>query len=135
MAYYGEDSSVKIYLQEIGKTALLTPQEEIDLAGLIKQGDEKARERMIKANLRLVVKIAYDYNNFGLPILEGFANNCPVICSDIPVFKEIADQAVEYFDPNDHLSMANTLSKVLFSDLIRKDLIKRGKNRFDRDGL
>jgi RNA polymerase primary sigma factor len=89
MAYYGEDSSVKIYLQEIGKTALLTPQEEIDLAGLIKQGDEKARERMIKANLRLVVKIAYDYNNFGLPILDLISEG------NIGLVK-----AVERFDPN-----------------------------------
>jgi RNA polymerase primary sigma factor len=89
MAYYGEDSTVKIYLQEIGKTALLTPQEEIDLAGLIKQGDEKARERMIKANLRLVVKIAYDYNNFGLPILDLISEG------NIGLVK-----AVERFDPN-----------------------------------
>ena len=79
-------------------------------------------------NARLLIYPS-KYEGFGLPILEGFANSCPVICSDIPVFKEIADQAVEYFDPNDHLSMANTLSKVLFSDLIRKDLIKRGKKR------
>ncbi|MFO1500702.1 MAG: sigma factor [Verrucomicrobiota bacterium] len=49
---------------------LLTPQEEIDLAARIKQGDKKAREQMIKANLRLVVKIAHDYEGLGSPLLD-----------------------------------------------------------------
>ena len=55
-----------MYMQEIGKTALLTPQEELELAARIQQGDQDARNHMISANLRLVVKIAHDYNNFGL---------------------------------------------------------------------
>jgi RNA polymerase primary sigma factor len=49
---------------------LLTPEEEIELAAKIKKGDKKAREQMIKANLRLVVKIAHDYEGFGLPLLD-----------------------------------------------------------------
>jgi len=49
---------------------LLTPQEEIDLAARIKKSDKKAREQMIKANLRLVVKISHDYANFGMPLLD-----------------------------------------------------------------
>src|SRR5215468_5094858 len=64
------ETSIKIYLQEIGGTPLLTVQEEIDLAARIKQGDQKARAWMIKANLRLVVKIAHDYANLGLPFLD-----------------------------------------------------------------
>jgi RNA polymerase primary sigma factor len=48
----------------------LTPQEEIQLAKRIKRGDAKAREQMIKANLRLVVKIARGYENYGLPLLD-----------------------------------------------------------------
>jgi len=60
----------QLYLREIGQVKLLTPEEEIELAERIKLGDEQAREQMIKANLRLVVKIARDYEGFGLPLLD-----------------------------------------------------------------
>ena len=59
-----------LYLREIGQVKLLTPAEEIVLAKRIKKGDEAAREHMIKANLRLVVKIARDYEHQGLPLLD-----------------------------------------------------------------
>jgi len=62
--------TLQLYLREIGQVKLLTPEEEIVLAKRIKRGDEKAREQMIKANLRLVVKIARDYENQGLPLLD-----------------------------------------------------------------
>ena len=68
-AYTG-DSAFHLYVREIGQTKLLTPQEEIQLAKRIQRGDTKAREHMIKANLRLVVKIARDYENYGLPLLD-----------------------------------------------------------------
>jgi len=61
---------LQLYLREIGQVKLLTPQEEIVLAKRIKRGDKRARERMIKANLRLVVKIARDYEGMGLPLLD-----------------------------------------------------------------
>ena len=60
----------QLYLREIGQVKLLTPEEEIVLAERIKLGDEQAREQMIKANLRLVVKIARDYEGLGLPLLD-----------------------------------------------------------------
>jgi RNA polymerase primary sigma factor len=82
------DTSIKIYLREIGKIPLLTPQEEIDLAARIKKGDREARVLMIKANLRLVVKIALDYANFGLPLLDLVSEG------NIGLMK-----AVERFDP------------------------------------
>jgi RNA polymerase primary sigma factor len=63
-------SSFALYLREIAEENLLTVKEEAVLAGLIKQGDDQARERMIRANLRLVVKIARDYEGFGLPLLD-----------------------------------------------------------------
>jgi len=66
----GQGSMLHLYLREIGQVKLLTPQEEIQLAKRIKRGDEQARELMIKANLRLVVKIARDYENLGLPLLD-----------------------------------------------------------------
>ena len=59
-----------LYLREIGQTPLITPTEEIALAKRIKKGDKAAREQMIKANLRLVVKIARDYENYGMPLLD-----------------------------------------------------------------
>jgi RNA polymerase primary sigma factor len=64
------DSGLKRYLSEIGRIPLLTPQEEIELARKIKDGDAAARERMINSNLRLVVTIAHDYVNLGLPLLD-----------------------------------------------------------------
>jgi|SRR4051812_15671873 RNA polymerase primary sigma factor len=62
--------TLQLYLREIGQVKLLTPQEEIVLAKKVQKGDEQAREQMIKANLRLVVKIARDYEGQGLPLLD-----------------------------------------------------------------
>lgn len=58
------------YLLEIGRTPLLTPAQEIDLARRIQSGDAAARDRMISANLRFVVTIARDYSNLGLPLVD-----------------------------------------------------------------
>jgi len=65
-----QGDTLQLYLREIGQVKLLTPQEEIELAARIKKGDEAAREHMIKANLRLVVKIARDYEGLGMPLLD-----------------------------------------------------------------
>jgi RNA polymerase primary sigma factor len=81
-------SNLQIYLQEIGKTPLLTIEEEISLAKKIRRGDKAARDHMIKANLRLVVKISMDYKDFGLPLLDLISEG------NIGLVK-----AVERFDP------------------------------------
>jgi RNA polymerase primary sigma factor len=86
---YDGDTAIKLYLREIGQVKLLTPQEEIELAARIKKGDKKAREQMIKANLRLVVKIARDYEGIGLPLLDLISEG------NIGLMK-----AVERFDPS-----------------------------------
>src|SRR5665213_3223160 len=86
---YDGDTAIKLYLREIGLVKLLTPQEEIELAAKIKKGDKKAREQMIKANLRLVVKIARDYEGIGLPLLDLISEG------NIGLMK-----AVERFDPS-----------------------------------
>jgi len=86
--YDDSDSGFKIYLREIGQTPLLTPEEEVELAARIKKGDKEARAQMIKANLRLVVKIAHDYSNLGLPLLDLVSEG------NIGLMK-----AVERFDP------------------------------------
>jgi RNA polymerase primary sigma factor len=64
------DTGLNRYLREIGRFPLLTPQQEVELAKKIKKGDAEARERMINSNLRLVVTIAHDYANLGLPLLD-----------------------------------------------------------------
>ncbi len=83
-----ERSNLQLYLQEIAKTPLLTIQEEISLAKRIRRGDKAARDHMISANLRLVVKIAMDYKDFGLPLLDLISEG------NIGLIK-----AVERFDP------------------------------------
>ena len=67
---YDADSAIRLYLREIGQVQLLTVQEEVELAARIQRGDRKARDHMIRANLRLVVKIAHDYDGLGLPLLD-----------------------------------------------------------------
>jgi len=83
-----DNKTVKIYLREIGQTELLTPKQEVELAKRIKRGDKKARDLMIRANLRLVVKIAHDYARYGLPLLDLISEG------NIGLMK-----AVERFDP------------------------------------
>ncbi|MFM8885485.1 MAG: RNA polymerase sigma factor RpoD/SigA, partial [Chthoniobacterales bacterium] len=58
------------YLDEIGREPLLGAEEELSLARRVQCGDGKARDRMIKANLRLVVKIAADFANRGVPLAD-----------------------------------------------------------------
>ncbi|MCB0706901.1 MAG: RNA polymerase sigma factor RpoD/SigA [Saprospiraceae bacterium] len=65
-----ESQSLEKYLQEIGKVDLLTPEEEVDLAKRIKQGDQTALERLTKANLRFVVSVAKQYQNQGLSLSD-----------------------------------------------------------------
>ena len=64
------DDPVKVYLKEIGRVPLLTPEEEIDLAVRIKNGDEAAKKRLSEANLRLVVSIAKRYLGRGMQFLD-----------------------------------------------------------------
>ena len=82
------DSILRVYMNEIAKTALLTIEEELELADRIKDGDSDARDHMIRANLRLVVKIAKDYSNYGLPLADLISEG------NIGLMK-----AVEKYDP------------------------------------
>ena len=88
MAYEPDSSSLKLYLREISKTPLLTAAEEVALAERIQKGDAEARSHMIRANLRLVVKIAQDYANYGMPVMDLISEG------NIGLMK-----AVERFDP------------------------------------
>ncbi|RLT07453.1 MAG: sigma-70 family RNA polymerase sigma factor [Planctomycetota bacterium] len=82
-------SPLETYLREINETALLTAQEEKDLSNAIHEGDTAARDRMVRANLRLVVNIARAYTNKGLPLQDLIEEgNLGLL------------RAVEGFDPN-----------------------------------
>jgi RNA polymerase primary sigma factor len=85
---YDGETAYRLYLREIGQVKLLTIAEENELAARIKKGDKKARDQMIRANLRLVVKIARDYEGIGLPLLDLISEG------NIGLMK-----AVERFDP------------------------------------
>ena len=63
-----ESQSLEKYLQEIGKVELISPEEEVKLALLIKKGDQRALDRLTKANLRFVVSVAKQYQNQGLTL-------------------------------------------------------------------
>lgn len=82
------DTGFQQYLRDIAKYPLLSIDEEVKLAKRIKKGDQKAKAEMVRANLRLVVKIARDYANLGLPLLDLISEG------NIGLMK-----AVERFDP------------------------------------
>jgi len=83
------NDSIRMYLCEIGKVKLLTGKEEIDLAKRIRKGDQKAKQRLAEANLRLVVSIAKKYIGRGLSFLDLIQEG------NIGLFR-----AVEKFDPD-----------------------------------
>jgi RNA polymerase primary sigma factor len=88
MAPKDNETGFQLYLREIAQIPLLTPEQEVKLAHQIKRGDQQAGAEMVRANLRLVVKIARDYANFGLPVLDLISEG------NIGLMK-----AVERFDP------------------------------------
>jgi len=83
------NDSIRLYLCEIGKVALLTAKEEVDLARRIKKGDQNAKKQLAEANLRLVVSIAKKYIGRGLSFLDLIQEG------NIGLFR-----AVEKFDPD-----------------------------------
>ncbi len=88
MAFEDTDSGFQQYLRDIAQFPLLTVEQENELAERIRQGDEEAKLEMVRCNLRLVVKIARDYANLGLPLLDLISEG------NIGLIK-----AVERFDP------------------------------------
>ncbi len=86
---YGRRDAFQLYLQEIGQTPLLGADQESEVAVRVQQGDPEAREWMIKANLRLVVKIARDFEHLGVPLLDLINEG------NIGLMR-----AVDRFDPN-----------------------------------
>lgn len=116
---YSETSSaqtpLETYLREINETALLTAEEEKELANSIAMGDINARDRMVRANLRLVVNIARAYTNKGLPIQDLIEEgNLGLL------------RAVEGFDP-DMNTRFSTYASYWIKQSIKRALINSAK--------
>ncbi|MBM3825156.1 MAG: sigma-70 family RNA polymerase sigma factor [Verrucomicrobia bacterium] len=110
-----ERSPLRTYLDQIGKTPLLTLEEETALARKVLKGDEAARQRMIQSNLRLVVRIAKDYDGFGLPLMDLISEgNFGLI------------KAVERFDP-DKGGKLSTYAAWWIKQAIKRALASSGK--------
>lgn len=104
-----------LYMREVGQTRLLSSEEEVALAKRIKKGDREAREQMIKANLRLVVKIARDYENAGLPLLDLVSEGNIGLMT-----------AVERFDPKKGAKLS-TYAAFWIKQSIRRALANQSK--------
>jgi RNA polymerase primary sigma factor len=109
------DTGLNRYLREIGRIPLLTPHQEIELAAKIKKGNAAARERMINANLRLVVTIAHDYVNLGLPLLDLISEGNIGLT-----------EAVERFDPKKGAKLS-TYAMWWIKQSIKRALANQGK--------
>ena len=110
-----ERSPLRSYLDQIGKTPLLTLEQETALARRVLKGDEAARQHMIQANLRLVVRIAKDYDDFGLPLLDLISEgNFGLI------------KAVERFDP-DKGGKLSTYAAWWIKQAMKRALASNGK--------
>ena len=104
-----------MYMREVGTVELLTPEEEVKLAAKVKRGNAAARERMIRANLRLVVKIAREYEGLGLPLLDLISEGNIGLMS-----------AVERFDPAKGAKLS-TYSSWWIKQAIRRGLANQSK--------
>jgi RNA polymerase primary sigma factor len=104
-----------VYLREIGRIPRLTQQQEIELAAKIRNGDRKARALMISSNLRLVVTIAQDYANLGLPILDVISEGNIGLMT-----------AVDRFDPSKGAKLS-TYAAWWIKQSIKRALSNQGK--------
>lgn len=108
-------TALTLYMREVGRVDLLTAQEEIELAAKVKRGNASARERMIRANLRLVVKIAREYEGLGLPLLDLISEGNIGLMS-----------AVERFDPSKGAKLS-TYGSWWIKQSIRRALANQSK--------
>jgi RNA polymerase primary sigma factor len=109
------DTAMTVYMREIGRIPRLTQQQEIELAAKIRNGDRKARALMISSNLRLVVTIAQDYANLGLPILDVISEGNIGLMT-----------AVDRFDPSKGAKLS-TYAAWWIKQSIKRALSNQGK--------
>jgi RNA polymerase primary sigma factor len=115
MSLEDSDPAFQHYLRQIAQYPLLSPSQEIQLAAKIKKGNKEARTTMIRSNLRLVVKIARDYANLGLPLLDLISEG------NIGLMK-----AVERFDPSKGGKLS-TYGSWWIKQSIKRALANQGK--------
>lgn len=115
MSYEDSDPGFQHYLRQIARYPLLTRVEEIRLAAKIKKGNKPAKTLMINSNLRLVVKIARDYANMGMPLLDLISEG------NIGLMK-----AVERFDPSKGGKLS-TYGSWWIKQSIKRALANQGK--------
>jgi RNA polymerase primary sigma factor len=115
MSYEDSDPALQHYLRQIAQYPLLTPAEELQLAAKIKRRNKAAKTRMINSNLRLVVKIARDYANLGMPLLDLISEG------NIGLMK-----AVERFDPSKGGKLS-TYGSWWIKQSIKRALANQGK--------
>ena len=108
------NSCLEIYLDEISKTPLLTHAEEVSLARRIQSGDQSAHDHMVRANLRLVVKIAGDYSYIGMPLEDLVAEGNTGLM-----------KAAERFDPD--LGKFSTYAAFWIKQSIRRALANQSR--------
>ncbi len=109
------DTAIKLYLCDIGQVKQLTQEEENELIGRTRRGDRKARERLIKGNLRRVVEISREYENISLPLLDLISEG------NVGLIK-----AVERFEPNKG-SQFSTFSAWWVKQSIKRALANQSK--------
>ena len=112
---YDRDIVLHLYTREIGQHSLLAQEEETELSRRSRQGDNAARERMITANLRLVVKIAHDYAGLGVPVLDLISEG------NIGLMR-----AVERFTP-DKGARLSTYAAWYIKQFIRRALVNQSR--------
>ena len=72
------------------------------------------------------------HEGFGMPIIESITNNCPVICSDIKIFKEVGGNLVNFFNPRESESLINCIENVVFANKINLNLIENNKKILEK---
>ena len=72
------------------------------------------------------------YEGFGLPVLEAFANECPVLVSRVGSLPEVAGDAALYFDPKDGSSLESSVNQIINNDNLRKEIVAKGIARLKR---
>ena len=90
-------------------------------------GDDIVLSNLYRKAKALVLPSKYE--GFGLPLIEAMKLCCPIICSNIKVFKEIANDCAEFFDLESTESLINSMESVIFDSELRNRLIKLGRNK------
>jgi glycosyltransferase involved in cell wall biosynthesis len=108
-------------LQEAGRLGV---GDSLDLLGLV---SEEELATLYRGALALVMPSLYE--GFGLPLIEAMACGCPVVCSDLPVLREVAGDAAQFFPAQDHRAMAEAVRRLAEDEALRSHGVEAGLKR------